>query len=55
MYLDYQTYKNMGGTLDNSAFNTAERKAEYLVNSQAGGKTGERLSEFETLPQRLRV
>ena len=51
MYLDYQTYKNMGGTLDNSAFTTAERKAEYLVNSQAGGKTGERLSEFETLPQ----
>lgn len=50
MYLDYQTYKNMGGTLDNSAFTTAERKAEYLVNSQAGGKTGERLSEFATLP-----
>ena len=54
MYLDYQTYKNMGGTLDNSAFNTAERKAEYLVNSQAGGKTGERLSEFETLPQAVK-
>ena len=54
MYLDYQTYKNMGGTLDNSAFTTAERKAEYLVNSQAGGKTGERLSEFSTLPQAVK-
>lgn len=54
MYLDYQTYKNMGGTLDNSAFTIAERKAEYLVNSQAGGKTGERLAEFETLPQAVR-
>lgn len=54
MYLDYQTYKNMGGTLDNSAFTTAERKAEYLVNSQAGGKTGERLSEFATLPQAVK-
>ena len=54
MYLDYQTYKNMGGTLDNSAFSTAERKAEYRVNSQAGGKTGERLSEFETLPQAVK-
>ena len=54
MYLDYQTYKNMGGTLDNSAFTTAERKAEYLVNSQAVGKTGERLSEFATLPQAVK-
>ena len=54
MYLDYQTYKNMGGTLDNSAFTTAERKAEYLVNSQAGGKTGERLSGFATLPQAVK-
>ena len=54
MYLDYQTYKNMGGTLDNSAFTTAERKAEYLVNSQAGGKTGERLSKFSTLPQAVK-
>ena len=54
MYLDYQTYKNMGGTLDNSAFTTAERKAEYLVNSQAGGKTGEKLSEFATLPQAVK-
>ena len=54
MYLDYQTYQNMGGTLDNSAFTTAERKAEYLVNSQAGGKTGERLSEFATLPQAVK-
>ena len=44
----------MGGTLDNSAFTTAERKAEYLVNSQAGGKTGERLSEFATLPQAVK-
>ena len=50
MYLDYQTYQNMGGTLDNSAFTALNRKAEYLVNSQAGGKTGERIGKLTELP-----
>ena len=51
MYLTYQTYQNMGGTLDNSAFTALDRKAEYLINSQAGGKTGERIGKLTELPQ----
>ena len=51
MYLNYQTYKNMGGTLDNSAFIGIDRKAEYLINSQAGGKTGDRIGKLTELPQ----
>lgn len=51
MYLDYQTYKLMGGSLDTSAFNTLNRKAEYIINSQAGGKTGERIGKLTELPQ----
>lgn len=53
MYLDYQTYKNMGGTLDNSAFIAIDRKAEYLINSQAGGKTGDRIGKLTELPQEV--
>ena len=53
MYLDYQTYKNMGGTLDNSAFTALDRKAEYLINSQAGGKTGERIGKLTEIPQAI--
>ena len=51
MYLNYQTYKDMGGTLDNSAFTAIDRKAEYLINSQAGGKTGERIGKLTEIPQ----
>lgn len=51
MYLNYQTYQNMGGTLDNSAFTALYRKAEYIINSQAGGKTGERIGKLTELPQ----
>lgn len=51
MYLDYQTYQSMGGDLDNSAFTALNRKAEYLINSQAGGKTGERIGKLSELPQ----
>ena len=32
MYLDYETYQNMGGTLDESAFNNFEYEAETVVN-----------------------
>ena len=41
----------MGGTLDNSAFTALDRKAEYLINSQAGGKTGERIGKLTEIPQ----
>ena len=41
----------MGGTLDNSAFTALDRKAEYLINSQAGGKTGDRIGKLTELPQ----
>lgn len=51
MYLDYQTYKTMGGDLDNSAFIVIDRRAEYLINSQAGGKTGLRIRQLSELPQ----
>jgi hypothetical protein len=32
MYLDYSEYKNMGGTLDETAFNNFEFEAETYVN-----------------------
>ena len=32
MYLDYQTYQTMGGTLDETAFNDLEFDAESTVN-----------------------
>lgn len=51
MYLDYQTYQTMGGDLDNSAFTKYNRKAEYLIKSQAGGKTGLRIGQLSELPQ----
>ena len=42
MYLSYNEYLQMGGTLDSTAFPAAERKAERCINSQAGGKAGEK-------------
>ena len=51
MYLNYQTYLNMGGNLDNSAFTALDRKAEYIINSQAGGKTGKLIGKLTELPQ----
>lgn len=41
----------MGGDLDNSAFTVIDRRAEYLINSQAGGKTGLRIRQLSELPQ----
>jgi len=32
MYIDYATYQNMGGTLDETTFNDYEFQAETLVN-----------------------
>ena len=54
MYLTYEEYKQMGGTLDDTAFSNAERRAEYLIHSQAGGQTGERIAKLEELPQALK-
>lgn len=53
MYLDYSTYQTMGGDLDNSAFIVYERKAERLIDSQAGGKTGLRIKKLSELPQEV--
>lgn len=51
MYLSYEQYLFMGGSEDNeAAFDTAERKAEYLINSQAFGQTGERIKKLGTVP-----
>lgn len=51
MYLTYEKYKNMGGTLDETAFMPLDRKAEYLINAQGNGKTGERIGKLTELPQ----
>lgn len=32
MYLDYESYQNMGGTLDETTFNSFEYEAETIVN-----------------------
>ena len=53
MYLDYQTYQKMGGTLDNSAFTSLEKRAEYIINAHAGGKTGERIGKLSVLPNEV--
>ena len=54
MYLTYNEYLQMGGTLDNATFNLAERKARYLINAQAGGQTGERIGKLAELPQTVK-
>ena len=57
MYLEYDEYQAMGGTLDNSDFTLWERKAEYEINAQAAGNTGKRikkLSELSGLPQSVK-
>lgn len=54
MYLEYDEYQAMGGTLDNSAFTLWERKAEYEINAQAAGKTGMRISNLTEVPQAVK-
>lgn len=54
MYLTYNEYIEMGGTLENAAFNLSERKAEYLINGRAGGRTGERIRKLEEVPQAVK-
>lgn len=49
MYLDYETYQSMGGTLDITAFNNFEYEAETIVNWY----TFNRLKDEETYPDEL--
>lgn len=54
MLLEYTDYRTMGGTLEESAFNIWEKRAEYLVRSQAGGQTGERIDKLTELPEAVK-
>lgn len=55
MYLTYDEYKTLGGTLDEAAFKTNESAAEYIINSQAGGKTWRRISKLEAIPEAVKM
>lgn len=54
MYLDFDEYQSMGGSLDASAFTQFERKAAYEINAQSAGKTGSRLNKLEEVPQAVK-
>lgn len=54
MYLTENEYKEMGGALSGCAFYIAERKAEYLINAQAGGMTGRRIRCLSEIPQAVK-
>lgn len=54
MYLSYNEFLDMGGTLDETAFKLHCRKAEYIINAQAGGMTGARISRLAELPQAVK-
>ena len=49
MYLTYEDYQNMGGTLDNTAFNEYEFEAESIINWY----TFNRLKNATTYPNEL--
>ena len=49
MYLSYEDYQNMGGTLDETAFNNIEFEAECIVNWY----TFDRLKNEATYPTEL--
>ena len=49
MYLTYEAYQNMGGTLEETAFNNFEYEAETIVNWY----TFNRLKDEETYPEEL--
>ena len=51
MYLEYADYVAMGGILDEDVYNSLERKARYLINSQASGRCGDRIAELSALPE----
>ena len=50
MYLTYDEYKSMGGTLDVTTFTTYEYDAEVEVNN----KTFNRLRNEETIPEEVK-
>jgi hypothetical protein len=50
MYLTYEEYQNMGGTLDETTFNDLEFEAEALVNWY----TFNRLKNDTTFPEELK-
>ena len=54
MYLTFIEYKAMGGTLEETAFQTYLRRAESYINAQASGRTGERIRSFEVIPIALK-
>lgn len=54
MYLTFEEYRAMGGTLDETAFLNAERRARYLINSQAAGQTGSRIAKLSNLPEAVK-
>lgn len=54
MILSYIEYLEMGGCLDEAAFLSAQRKAEYFLNAQCGGRTGERIRKLESIPQAVK-
>ena len=54
VYLTYEEYKQMGGNLDNAAFNNAERRARGLICAQAGGQTGKRIGKLTELPEAVK-
>ena len=41
----------MGGNLEEAAFIPLAKKAEYLVKSQASGRTGDRIAKLAVLPE----
>lgn len=54
MYLTFVEYKEMGGTLEEAAFQTYLRRAESYINAQASGRTGERIKNLEIVPVAVR-
>lgn len=54
MYLGHDEYEAMGGTLDSSAFFIYSRRAEYMIRSQAGGQTGERIDNLSEIPEAVK-
>lgn len=54
MYLCYSEFKAKGGTLDEAAFKRLCRRAEYIVNAQAGGMTGERIKNLAGVPEAVK-
>lgn len=53
MYLNFQTYQSMGGSLDEAAFSLYSRKAEQYINSQANGRTKQRIQNTAVLPDEV--